>query len=151
MALPPPERRCTADARRGGQCPGWRLKSGPPFCAFHDPARAAQNKGGRTTGRKVREEGRAPTTIQVQRARVRLAALEEIPAAIELIANQVIARELTDKEGSTLARLASAAVQAHATIDELAERAHKRRTGLSDEQLAAALERLREPQREALS
>jgi hypothetical protein len=143
MAPPPAERRCTATAKRGGQCTGWRLKSGGDFCAFHDSE--TQRKNAKAAGEQ--KTARA-AQLAVARAEIRLAALEEVPATIERIAHNVAAGLMGWREGGILARLAAAAVSAHATIDELADRAHKRRTGLTDEQLQAALERLRAQQRE---
>jgi hypothetical protein len=79
-----------------------------------------------------------------EQARIALQRLEDIPATLERIAEQVAAGAISHFVGGCLARLAQAAVQAHATIDELAERAHKRRAGMTDEQLAEALVRVRQ-------
>lgn len=80
-------------------------------------------------------------------AQIKLAAIEDIPATIERLAHQVAAGLMGWREGGIIARLASAAVAAHVAIDELAERAHKRRVGLSDDQVREALERIRAAQR----
>lgn len=81
--------------------------------------------------------------LAVAQSEIRLAAIADIPATLERIAHQVAAGILKPMAGGVLAQLARAAVAAHVSIDELAERAMKRRTGASEEQIREALERLR--------
>jgi hypothetical protein len=150
---PPDDRRCTAEQKAGGRCIGWAVKGGIGLCACHDVERrrSSQKKGAVRSGelRSGRAEAKRLRAYQIKLGRV-----EDIPATLELIADEVASEVMNWRVGSTLARIAQAAVTAHATIDELAERAHKRRLGVSDETLREALQELRaaqERQRGALS
>jgi hypothetical protein len=139
-------RHCTATAKSGQPCPGWAVK-GRAVCALHDPdiQRRFRENGARGRGRQKTEQA---ARVAVADARIKLKALEDLPETLEHIAQQVSSGEVNHFVGGCLARLAAAAVSAHLAIDELAERAHKRRIGLTDEQVRDALQRIRDQQRE---
>lgn len=112
------------------------------ICAVHDPeirarAQAKGSEANSEVGTKRRQ------ALAIAQAEIRLAAIQDIPATLERIAHQVAAGLIKPMAGGVLAQLARAAVAAHTSIDELAERAQRRRTGASEEQIREALDRIR--------